>query len=265
MVALVNRYFVPVHLDNRDGSGVRYGFEPGHENAYIIFETPELSGGPAVDTVVYGTLRETLDPVNAIAEARAFLAKHPEYHHPDPALTALARATDPESRLTYAERLIEEGRNDEALTVLADSSQPPRAALLRARALRMTQKWDDAGRALAAVSPAVPATDVDLERIRLAHESGQADSAAALLDTFLAANAGADTTGEAHYLRGWLYHRAGRDEEAAVIWTAGITRFPPTTALYSQKAHLTQIRLNWDLPANVDQASGDDHDREPPR
>ena len=69
MVAIVNRYFVPLHLDNRDGSAVRYGFEPGHENAYILFETPELAGGPKVETVVYGTLSETLQAVLVARQA----------------------------------------------------------------------------------------------------------------------------------------------------------------------------------------------------
>jgi tetratricopeptide (TPR) repeat protein len=264
MVEIVNRYFVPLHLDNRDGSGVRYGFEPGHENAYILFETPELTGGPKVDTVIHGTLRETLEPANAIAEARAFLAKHPEYHHPDPTLSTLSRAEDPDSRVKYAERLLEEGDADKAQAALAGSTLP-RAALLRARALRLKQQWSDAAAALSAVPSSVPAAETEMERIRLANESGDAERAAILLDRFLGVFAADDSNGEAHFLRGWLYHRAGMDDRAAAIWTASTDRFPPATALFSQKAHLTQIRMNWDLPANVDQASGEDHDDSPPQ
>lgn len=264
MVEIVNRYFVPLHLDNRDGSGLRYGFEPGHENAYILFETPELPGGPKVDTVIHGTLRETLEPANAIAEARAFLAKHPEYFHPDPALTVLERAADPESRVKYAERLLEEGEVDEAQAALAGSTLP-RAALLRARALRMRKEWAQAAAALAAVPSTMPAVEVDLEQIRLAYESDDTHRTETLLDRFLASHAADDTNGEAHFLRGWLYHRAGLDDRAAAIWASGTRQFPPTRALFSQKAHLTEIRMNWDLPDNVDQAAGDDHDHTPPK
>lgn len=264
MVEIVNRYFVPLHLDNRDGSGVRYGFEPGHENAYILFETPELPGGPKVDTVVHGTLRETLEPVNAIAEARAFLAKHPEYYHPDPTLAALSHAGDPDSRAKYAERLLEEGEVDKAQAALAGLTLP-RAALLNARALRLKQQWTEAAAALSAVPSSVPTREIEMERIRLAYESGDAERAAILLDRFLAVQAADDSNGEAHFLRGWLYHRAGNDDRAAAIWTASTAQFPPATALFSQKARLTQIRMNWDLPANVDQATGDDHDPAPPQ
>ena len=266
MVAIVNRYFVPLHLDNRDGSGVRYGFEPGHENAYILFETPELAAGPKVETVVYGTLSETLDPANAVAEARAFLTRHPEYYHPDTTLAELERATDPDSRVKYAERLLEEGETARAQTVLADSTRP-RAALLRSRALRMKKDWVAAAAALAAVPSSVSGAEIDMERIRLAYETEDTSRAVMLLDGYLSAHGPEDTDGEAHFLRGWLYHRAGQDDRAAAIWTAGTAQFPPTRALFSQKAHLTQIRMNWDLPDNVDQATGDDHDhdRQPPQ
>jgi hypothetical protein len=54
-------------------------------------------------------------------------------------------------------------------------------------------------------------------------------------------------------MRGWLYHRAHDDHRAAEIWELGIDRHPVMQSLFSQKARLTMIRMNWDLPANVDQ------------
>ena len=149
VVTLINRYFVPVHLDNLDGSGVRYGMPPGHEDAYIILETSELAGGPTVESVILGRIpglrgpraaRHTgvLDPRYAKRELVKFLGRHPELDQAWPEMARLKDATDADSRLRYAELLLDEGATDQAVAIL-DKMSPgsARGAALRARVYRL--------------------------------------------------------------------------------------------------------------------------------
>lgn len=233
VVTVMNRYFVPLHLDNTQGSARRYGMEPGHENAYIILETPEggdESQKEKTETLILGRLSQVLDPDAALAEMRAFLARHKELHE-EPAVP-------PEERGVF---LLEEGEAELALPLL------PKKSVLRARALRMLHRHTEALEELEALEPT---PEVQMERIRLALPRLEA---VPLLERFLALDSDHPEAAEAYYLRGALFHLEGKDEDALRIWKEGIERFPPPTSLFSQKAHLTLIRANWDLPANVDQ------------
>ena len=250
VVTLINRYFIPLHLDNTDGSARRYGMEPGHENAYIILETPEIAGGPKVDTLILGTLTLVLEPANTRQEILKFLKKHERFFHPWPELKALETAQDPASRVKRVGLLLAEGNAEAALSELEGVPAAPGAAVLRARALRIAGRAAEARTALDTLGSD---PESDMERIRLAVDRQEDDSAARMLDRFLVDHRDTPDAGEAYYLRGWLYHRAGLDARAIEIWYDGIARHPPTTSLFSQKARLTMIRSNWDLPANVDQ------------
>lgn len=250
IVNLINRYFIPVHLDNTDGSARRYGMEPGHENAYIILETPEVSGGPKVDTVILGRISQVLELPNARREILRFLGSHREFYNAWPELARLADATDPESRIRRAELLIEQGDAGAALELIPSPDRTPRTQRLRAHAFRLQRRWRQAAIVLASL-PA--SAETDLERVRLAFDRQRDREAAALLDRWLASHADRPEGAEAYFMRGWLHHRAKDDERAAEIWQTGIERHPVTRSMYSQKARLTMIRLNWDLPDNVDQ------------
>jgi tetratricopeptide (TPR) repeat protein len=250
IVTLSNRYFIPVHLDNTDGSARRYGMEPGHENAYILLETPEIAGGPKVKTVILGRLSQVLEVPNARKEIQKFLKAHREFQKPWPELAQVASATDPESRIKRAELLLDEGDVDAALRLIPSDDRTPRAQLLRARAYRVRQRWNQATSALANL-PASP--EADLERVRLAFDRMQDRDATALLDRWLASNPDHPEADEAYFMRGWLSHRAKDDDRAVEIWQAGMKKHPLTQSLFSQKAQLTMIRLNWDLPEGVDQ------------
>lgn len=242
VVNLVNRNFVPVHLDNLDGSARRYGMEPGHENAYIILETPEVPGGPKVDTVILGRLSQVLDPDAARAEILAFLERHPE----------LGRSAPPAgSALEQATFLLEEGEAERALDLLQGLPGSTELGLLRAQAFRLLKRFAEADSELDGLASS---PEVDLERIRLLFQKDEGPRAADPLDDFLGLWAERPEAAEAYFLRGWLHHLSGRDDEAIRVWQRGIERHPPTEALFSQKAHLTLIRANWELPANVDQA-----------
>lgn len=256
VVTLINRYFVPFHIDNRTGAGVRYGMEPGHEDAYMLLETPELPGGPPVETVVLGRIdgvrgveaalkTNVLEPENARREILAFLAKHPELRRPWPPLERLKDATDPASLLERASLLLDEGAVDEAMTMLDRPGLPEAAALQRARAHRLRAEWDRAEGALAG-APAGRARD--LEAIRLAFGRADDNRAARLADAFLGRHAEHPDAAEAFFLRGWLHHRAGDDDRAIEVWRRGLSLHPPTRSLFSQRAHLTLIRQNWDVP-----------------
>jgi hypothetical protein len=250
IVTLINRYFIPVHVNNVDGSGARYGFEPGHENAYILFETPELAGAARPETYVLGRLSQVLNETNARAEIGRFLQAHPELHQAWPELKQLEGATDEASSLRRAELLLEEGAADQALAALG-TLESPRAMLLRGRALRLKQQWKESAAALARAGKSA---EDEMERVRLAFDQQQDANAARLLDRFLADHAASSQAPEAYFLRGWLYHRAAQDEKSIQTWQAGLKKHPPSAALFSQKAHLTMIRMNWDLPDSVDQA-----------
>ncbi len=78
---MINRYFVPVHLDNQAWSEPRYGIKPGEENAYILLETPPGQSEPP-DVIFLKTLSQVLEPKNTLAELLSFLEKHPEFHQP---------------------------------------------------------------------------------------------------------------------------------------------------------------------------------------
>ncbi len=255
VVTLINRYFVPYHLDNRDGTGVRYGMEPGHEDAYIILETPELAGGPAVETTILGNVEglrgpeaakatHVLEPDNARRALRSFLAQHRDLYHPWPELIELERNTDAASRMKYAELLLDEGEIERATAVIDELEETPEAALLEARAYRMGSDWSGAS---ATLERAGSGAEIDLERIRLAYAQGDRPRASRLLDAFLANRAESSGAGEAFYLRGWLHHRAGEDQQALDVWQRGLALHPPDTSLFSQKSHLTLIRKNWSI------------------
>lgn len=257
VVTLINRYFVPLHIDNRTGAGVRYGMEPGHEDAYMILETPEIPGGPPVETIVVGRIEgirgveaalksDVLNPENVRRQLRAFLAKHPDLHHPWPALERLKGKADPASVAERAELLLEEGAIDEAAALLARADLPGRAQLLRARLHRMRKEWTDAERALAGL-PASP--EVALEQIRVAVGRGDQAKTVELLDAFLATSAEHPDAAEAFFLRGLLHHRAGADDKAVAVWRGGLALHPPTRSLFGQRIHLTLIRQNWELAA----------------
>jgi hypothetical protein len=250
VVNLINRYFVALHLDNTDGSARRYGMEPGHENAYIILETPEIAGGPKTETIILGKLRQVLEPGNTRREILKFLRDHPQFHQTWPDLAQLAAARDPESRIKRAQLLIEEGDADAALRLIPAEDHTPRTQYLRARAFRIQQRWSHAARAL----DNLPASkEADLERARLAFDRQHDREAARLLDQWLASYADCPDAAEAYFMRGWIYHRAKNDGGATETWEAGIARHPVTRSLFSQKARLTMIRANWDLPTDVDQ------------
>lgn len=250
VVTLINRYFVPVHLDNQDWSGPRYGIEPGEENAYILLETPTDQSEPP-DVVFLKTLSQVLEPENTRAELLSFLEEHPEFHQPWPELEELEGDSAPSSTTRRAELLLEEGRAGQALELLNATDLPERATLLRARAYRYLRRLDEA----AAELERAPSSLVgSLEKIRLAYDRGDHSQAARSLDELLAQHGTNQKAAEAYYLRGWLYHLDGDDARAIEVWSEGIERHPPTSSLFSQKAYLTLIRANWELPDNVDQA-----------
>ena len=256
VVSIVNRYFVPFHMDNTKWNEARYGLEPGEENAYIMIETPDI---PGVDkeVVKLDRLSIVLEPKEARQEMLAFLEKHSELYQPWPELARLEKDDSHQSRLRRAELLLDEGQTLEALALLERPDSPPAVtALLRARAYRMDEKFDEAVaelEKLAHNTPAKLADKVTMERIRLAFDQGKDGEAATRLDDFLSRRVEPALAAEAHWLRGWLHYRAGHEERAIDVWDQGITRYPPHKALYSQKAYFTMIRLNWELPDNVDQ------------
>ncbi len=129
VVTLINRYFVPVHVDNQDWSEPRYGIKPGEENAYILLETPPGQSEPP-DVVFLKTLSQVLEPETTRAELLSFLEKHPEFHQPWPELDG---NSDPSPRTRRAELLLEEGKAELALGLLSAPGLPERAALIRAR------------------------------------------------------------------------------------------------------------------------------------
>lgn len=253
VVTLINRYFVPVHVDNQEWSEPRYGIKPGEENAYIILETPpgQPTGQPArqndaPDVVFLKTLSQVLEPENTLAALLAFLEKHPEFHQPWPELEGLDGDSDPSSRTRRAELLLEEGKAEQALELLRAPGLPERAVLVRARAYHRLKRLDEA----AAELDRAPDS---LEEIRLAYDRGQRKEAADALDELLSQHGSNLKAAEAYYLRGWLYHLEGDDARAIDVWSDGIERHPPTSSLFSQKAYLTLIRANWELPDSVDQ------------
>ena len=255
VVNIINRYFVAYHMDNTTWSEPRYGFAPGQEHAYIMMETPR---GVEKDLVILDRLGIVLDPKKVRLELLGFLDKHPELYHPLEEMVRLRSEDNPQSRLRLAELLLDEGQTAEALALIDRSdSLSAASAVMKARAHRMDADYTEAAAALDTLAHNTPdklAGDVKMERIRIAFEQNQEDEAAALLDTFLDRNVPPALGAEAHWLRGWLHYRAGHEERAIDTWSQGIDRYPPTKSLFSQKAYFTSIRLNWELPDNVDQA-----------
>jgi len=240
VVNLINRYFVPLHLDNRDGSARRYGMEPGHENAYIILEPPEAPDGSKVDPVILGRLSQVLEVDGARAQILAFLDQHPDFRPPAPERGGL-----PEARF-----LLEEGEAAITLALLQGFDGSAEVRALRAEAFRQLKRYGEAASELSGL-PESP--EVELQRIRLLYQQDDRAQAGARLKDFLERWPESPEAAEAYFLCGWLHHQAGRDDEALRVWQEGIHRHPPAQALFSQKAHLTLIRSNWELPANVDQ------------
>lgn len=257
VVNVINRYFVAYHMDNTKWTETRYGFEPGHEHAYIMMETPELEGMEK-DLVILDRLSLVLDPKKARLELLAFLEKHEELYQAYPEMARLASDDSHQSRLRQAELLLDEGRTAEALSLLDRPDSPLAAtAILTSRAHRIDGKYSEAAAALDRLAGDTPdkfAEEAKMERIRIAFDAGRKEEAAELLDKFMDRDVPPALDAEAHFLRGWLHHRAGNAERAIDVWSQGIERYPPAKALYSQKAYFTMIRLNWDLPDNVDQA-----------
>jgi len=121
----------------------------------------------------------------------------------------------------------------------------------------MEGKYSEAAAALDRVAHNTPdklVEDAQMERIRIAFEQERNEEAAELLDKFLDRDVPPALGAEAHWQRGWLHSGAGNEERAIDVWSHGIERYPPQKALYSQRAYFTMIRLNWELPDNVDQA-----------
>ncbi len=120
----------------------------------------------------------------------------------------------------------------------------------------MEGRYSEAAAALDRAAHNIPdklIDDAKMERIRIAFEQERNEEAAELLDKFLDRGVSPALAAEAHWLGGWLYYKAGNQGRAIDVWTQGIERYPPEKALYSQKAYFTMIRLNWELPDNVDQ------------
>ena len=253
VVAVINRYFIPVHLDNQDWSEPRYGIKPGEENAYILLETPAGQPGQdePPDVVFLKTLSEVLEPKNTLAALISFLDAHPEFYQPWPELEELEKSSDPSSLTGQAEILLEEGRAEQALELLRTPDLPERAVLIRARAYRYLDRFDEAATEL---DRAPRSLEVSIEKIRLAIDEGRHGEAAAGLDEILSQHGSNLKAAEAYYLRGWLYHLEGEEDRAIEVWSDGIERHPLASSLFSQKAFLTFIRKNWELPDNVDQA-----------
>ena len=266
VAALINRYYVPVHINNVDGSGVRYDMPPGHEDAYFILETPDVGDDERIESVTFGwsdghrgpeaaTNTDVLDPGFMKQELLKFLGRHPDLDHAWPELARLESTHDAESRLRQAELWLDEGAADRALNILDGIADPPaRAAVASARAYRLQERWAEAAAALAS-SPTGP--EADIERVRLAYGRGDTGQARDQLDAFLARHPDHAEAGEAYFLRGWLHFRAGDDEAALTTWQEGIARHPVTGSLFSQKAHMTLIRQNWSLDTVV--RSDDEH------
>ncbi len=177
---------MPVHLNNVDGSGVRYDMPPGHEDAYMILETPEIAGGPDVETLILGRVEgvrgpeaafatNVLDPVEVRAELRKFLEVHPGLYQPWDGLMSLANRTDRAARLRRAELLLDEARIDDASDLLKGIQCADDAVrLLTARAARMGGDLDAAASAIAATARTAAA---DIERVRIAWAREDVDRA----------------------------------------------------------------------------------------
>ena len=261
VATLLNRYFVPVHLDNVNGAGERYDMPPGHEDAYMILETPEIPGGSPVETLILGRIAGVrgpraakmtgvLDPQYAKRELVKFLARHPELDHAWPEIARVKDDVDPASRARHAELLLDEGRVDRALEILGETTAHlPEHAVLRGRAYRLQARWSDAAGPLDA-APHGP--ERHLEEARIAFGRGESARATELLDRFLEHHPDLDAADEAFYLRGWLHFEAGATEEALAVWRKGIELHPLAESFFSQKAQLTLIRQNWSLDTVTD-------------
>ena len=256
VVTLINRYFIPFHMDNDDWKEERYGIKPGEENAYIVLETPDSEGSDG-EVLVLKKLRQVLEPKNTRQEILAFLDRHPELHQPWPELARLQDDTSHQARLRKAELLLEEGDTEQALALLQVSGLPKDALLLEAHAHRMMEQYDKAQALLDSLSDTAPerlSVDIAFERIRLAFARGNNEWAATELDQFLRPELPPALAAEAYWMRGWLHHLQGLDERAIDTWQLGLSKYALEKSLFSQKAYFTMIRMNWTLPNNVDQA-----------
>jgi hypothetical protein len=249
IVTFVNRYFVPLHLDNRSWPEARYGIAPGEENAYILFEIPPVAGSlPAIRFLK--RLGEVLEPEVVLTELRSFLKANPGFHQPWPELADLEADPTPEARVRRAQLLLEEGDVEAAARLIDDHVASARVSLLRARAHRLARRW---AAAEAALAEAGSSPEAFMERIRLAADQGDWRQVEPLLDAYLGRHPDRPELAEVFFLRGWAHHAAGDDVRAEAVWMEGVERYPPPTSLFGQKSYLTLIRANWDLPANVDQ------------
>ncbi len=271
VVTLINRYFVPVHIDNLDGSGIRYGMPPGHEDAYMILETPEIMNGPPVESVIFGRIEGmrgrkaaqttgVLDPQFVKRELVKFLGQHPEYDRTWPTMAELKGAKDSDSVMRYVELLLDEGAVDRVLALLDNQSTSiVNSALLRSRAYRLQGQWS---KALAALEGAPAGPDSDLERTRIAYKRGNIERAIPLLDQFIDHHPDHSHASEAFFMRGWLHFQANETDQALVVWRDGIARHPVTESIFSQKAQLTLIRQNWSLDTVAYDESDHEHENE---
>ncbi len=252
IVNLINRYYIPVHVDNQTWTSSRYGIEPGEENAYLLLLTPDLPDLPDLPGPGFrfmNRLSEVLAPKNTRSELIAFLERHPKLKQLPAEMQVLKSRDDDTARKTLARRFLEEGDAESALTLLDRLAKKDSAAeLLRVRALRLSAQLAEALQLLDGIPPSA---ETELEGLRLAVAGEDYRSAQERIHRLEQL---ADTANAVLYWwKGWLEHLRGADEEALKIWNRALSQFPREKDFYARLSFFTLIRKNWELPENVDQ------------
>ena len=249
IVTLINRYYIPVHVDNQTWSSSRYGMEPGEENAYLLLLTPDLPEQPGPDFRFMNRLSEVLVPENTRSELLAFLENHPELKQVPIEIEALKSREEFVAKKSLAGWLLEEGDVQPALTLLDQlSPRDPEIQLLRVRALRLDAQPAEALKQLKRIPRSA---ESELEGLRLAIAEQDYRSAQKRIDSL--EKKFDSRTAEIYWWKGWLEHIRGADGDALETWALALSQFPREKDFYAQLIFFTLIRKNWELPDNVDQ------------
>jgi len=249
IVTLINRYYIPVHVDNQTWSAPRYGIEPGEENAYLLLLTPALPEQPGPDFRFMKRLREVLVPTNTRSELIAFLENHPTLKQLPIQIEALKSRADDASREQLVRWFLAEGDAESALAFLDQmSTRDWDTALLRVRALRLDSRPSEALQLLEEIPPSA---ESELEGLRLAVANEDYESAQKRINRL--EEFSRPPTAEIYWWKGWLAHVRGAADEALKTWSHALSRFPREKDFYAQLTFFTLIRKNWELPDNIDQ------------